>query len=183
MKNVILLLVSIPALGIFTSGCASYNEAYKMTDPGVFEQKQIPKSTVLVTETQGEYFDKANPLFMRLFNYINKNEIPMTVPVEAEFSDKAAMKFYVATEMQKKNLSDQGEVKVVNMEEQTVVSYGTTGSYSKENVAEAKVKLENWLKEHPELKATGKPYAVFWNSPFHLWFMKHFEIHIPVEKK
>ena len=49
-------------------------------------------------------------------------------------------------------------------------------------VNEAKAKLENWLKEHTEFKAVGKPYAVFWNSPFHLWFMKHFEIHIPVSK-
>lgn len=182
MKKFLLLLVSASFLA-FLTGCATYNEAYKMTSPGVFEEKQLPKSTLLVTETQGEYFDKSNPLFRNLFNYIKKNEVPMTVPVESEFSDKAAMRFYVADDQLKKNLADQGEVKVVNMEERTVVSYGSTGSYSKENIDEAKDKLQNWLKDHPEFKATGKPYAVFWNSPFNLWFMKHYEIHIPVEGK
>jgi DNA gyrase inhibitor GyrI len=181
MKKFIMLIISFPLLAVF-AGCASYKEAYVMTEPEVFEVKKIPSSRVLATEFQGDYFEGANPLFMRLFNYIRANNVPMTVPVESEFSGKSAMRFYVSPDLAALNLEDQGDVKVLQVPERTVASYGTTGSYSKDNVLEARDKLEGWLKQHPELKPKGKPYAVFWNSPFHLWFMKHYEIHMPVEK-
>ncbi len=34
----------------------------------------------------------------------------------------------------------------------------------------------------PDLQITGEPYAVYWNGPFTLWFLKQFEVHLPVRQ-
>ena len=41
--------------------------------------------------------------------------------------------------------------------------------------------LEAWLASQNAWRAAGAPYAVFWNGPFTPWFMKRFEVHVPVE--
>jgi len=63
-----------------------------------------------------------------------------------------------------------------------VLSAGGRGSYSEGNIGDAKMKLFIWLKEHTEYVQDGEPYAVYWNSPFRLWFLKHYEVHMPVRK-
>jgi len=82
----------ISSLSIITAftGCtvmSNYESAYKMTDAGSIEVKKIPESTVLQTSEKGEYYDKANNLFIKLFNYIRDNQIPMTIPVESGIKD------------------------------------------------------------------------------------------------
>lgn len=165
------------------TGCtvmADYESAYKMTDAGNIEVKKIPESTVLQTSEKGEYYDKANNLFIKLFNYIKDNRIPMTVPVESGIRD-AEMRFYVSADKKDEGFKDTDSVKVLKIPERTVVAAGGRGSYSGSNIEEAKKKVFLWIKEHPEYEQAGEPYAVYWNSPFRLWFLKHYEVHMPVK--
>ncbi len=180
-------LAVIFTLSIITTfiGCSvmsNYESAYKMTDAGNIEVKNIPESTVLQTSEKGKYYDKANNLFIKLFNYIRDNKIPMTIPVESGIKD-AEMRFYVTATKKNEPFKDTDSVKVVKIPERTVVASGGRGSYSEGNIEDARKKLVIWLKEHPEYESTGEPYAVFWNSPFRLWFLKHYEVHMPVRIK
>jgi effector-binding domain-containing protein len=64
--------------------------------------------------------------------------------------------------------------------ERRVAAIGIRGSYSRENYEEALTELKGWLAKQPGLRATGEPYAVYWNSPFVPFFLKHSEVHVPV---
>ncbi len=177
------IISSLSIMMTFT-GCtvmSDYESAYKMTDAGSIEVKEIPESTVLKTSEKGEYYDKANNLFIKLFNYIRDNQIPMTIPVESGIRD-AEMRFYVTASKKNVGFKDTDSVKVLKIPERTVVAAGGRGSYSESNISEAKGKLSVWLKDHPEYVQDGEPYAVYWNSPFRLWFLKHYEVHMPVRK-
>ena len=185
--KIIVLLSAIFTMTIISTfiGCSvmsNYESAYKMTDAGSVEVKNIPESTILKTSEKGEYYDKANNLFIKLFNYIRDNQIPMTIPVESGIKD-AEMRFYVTATKKDEAFKDTDSVKVVRLPERTVAAAGGRGSYSEGNIEAAKKKLVLWLEEHPEYEPTGEPYAVYWNSPFRLWFLKHYEVHIPVSKK
>jgi effector-binding domain-containing protein len=175
-----LMLGIMAIIALSPVGCASYAAAYKRTDSGAIEIKTIPSSKMLVAETEGEYFDEANNLFRRLFNYIDENKVSMTVPVESHMG-KAGMRFYVGPDAAARDLPATKDVAVAAMPERKVASIGVSGSYSQGNFLEAKAQLEAWLSEQREWRAAGPAYAVYWNGPFTLWFMKHAEVHIPVE--
>lgn len=180
MKKLIKILLS--SLGALLTGCASYNSAYKPTPVDEIEIKKIPSARILKSENTGDYFSNSNNLFRNLFRYINNNDISMTIPVESGIS-QAYMIFYVGEEDKEKAAKDQGAVKVSNIPGRTVASLGARGGYSKENVIEAKEKLKKWLDDQDKYTANAVPYAVFWDSPFVLSFLKRFEVHIPVKEK
>lgn len=163
------------------SSLLSYESAYEPTPVSKVETKTIPLAKTLSTKLGGDYFVRDNNLFMRLFNYIKKNDIAMTVPVEAALDD-ADMRFYVGDADWGKAEKNEGRVSVAVMPERLVVSLGGRGSYTKKNVTAVRKQLEQWLEEQDEFQAVGIPYAVFWNGPFTPGFMKRFEIHIPVER-
>lgn len=187
MKNLkpkTLLTLAIPAIAILlmSQGCQllSAEEAYGMTPVGDSEIKSIPASKILETQSEGDYFDKDNNLFMRLFNYIKSNDVAMTVPVEARMK-KAKMTFYVGAKDIKKELTDQGQVKVMDAPKRMVASFGVRGGYTEENFLSAKKKLKKWLDKNDRYTGAGETYAVYWNGPFIPSFMKRFEVHIPVK--
>ena len=177
-------LVVLLFMGVFcmaeTSG--AYEAAYPKTPKGTIEIKTIPAAKLMVAEAPGGYFDRSNDLFMRLFRYISANDVSMTVPVEAQI-EKAQMKFYVGSGDSAKNLSEQAGVTVVNLPERTVASIGIRGSYTKEKFETNRDRLAAWLRENPRYRAAGDAYAVYWDAPFVPWFMKHSEVHIPVQDK
>jgi DNA gyrase inhibitor GyrI len=160
----------------------AYEAAYPKTPKGAIEIKTIPAAKLMVTESPGGYFDRSNDLFRRLFRYISANDVSMTVPVEAQV-ENAQMKFYVSKADSSKNLPEQGQVKVVNLPERTVVSIGIRGSYTKEKFDKNREKLTVWLRENPRYQPAGDAYAVYWDAPFVPWFLKHSEVHIPVTEK
>jgi hypothetical protein len=157
-----------------------YESAYDKTPSGEIEVKSIPPAKALITEDEGTYFQRSNQLFRRLFNYIKDHEVAMTIPVEARM-DNAQMLFYVGDNDKSKELKDRKSVKVKDKPARLVASVGARGSYTESNFAEAKARLEEWLKGQSYYKATGEAYAVYWNGPFMPGFMKRFEVHIPVE--
>ena len=69
---------------------------------------------------------------------------------------------------------------MIEIPERTVASLGSKGSYSKANFEKAKARLLTWLESQEDLQAIGEPYAVYWHGPFTPWFMKRFEVHLPV---
>lgn len=177
-----ILFIAIFAGGIFMS-CSSYHHAYQPTASGLFEEKLLLEAYVLETKADKSYDVSANNMFRKLFNYINKNEIKMTVPVEADIeNDKSAMRFYLSPEITPERLKSDENVEIKKMPPKLVISHGAQGSYSYSNVYEAKSRLEEWLQKHSEYIRTGEIYAIFWDSPFKLWFLKRFEVHAPVDK-
>ncbi|MCF7847613.1 MAG: heme-binding protein [Kiritimatiellales bacterium] len=179
MKSIAILCLA--AVTIPTGGNA-YEKAFTQTDTGKIEVKKIPERTLIVAEKDGDYFKEDNALFRRLFRYIQDNDVSMTVPVKAEVSP-GKMYFYVGTKDIAKELKDTDAVKVVVEPERSVLSIGVRGGYSEKNFKEARDKLLDWLAASKQWKKSGDAYAIYWNGPFTPFFMKRFEVHIPVEAK
>ena len=98
-------------------GC-SYHHAYPKTGVGKVEVKTLPASTAMRTSTDGDYYDKGNGLFRRLFTYIQTNKVAMTVPVETG-NDPAQMTFFVGPKDVDKDLVSDGGVEVLELPERT----------------------------------------------------------------
>jgi len=179
-----------PFLGILVwvglglgSDLMAYEQAYPMTEPGVCEMKTLPAGVILRARTDGGYFRENNGLFRKLFETLQRNQIPMTTPVEAGIQP-GTMVFYLDPASSKRgdlNLMDGVERKPVT--ERTVASIGIRGGYSRESFEKNQAKLREWLKAQSDWEAAGEAYAVYWNSPFVIWFLKRSEVHLPVRKR
>ena len=156
--------------------------AFAPTPIGVCELKVLPAGTLLKSEGSGGYFENANGLFMPLFRYISSHGITMTVPVEAQVDD-AAMFFWVAQGERSKVTGSEGGVKVIEVPERRVASLGGRGGYDRKNFEETRDALQAWLAKRDDVAPSGPPYAVYWNAPFVPWFLKRYEVHIPVHPR
>lgn len=161
---------------------SAYEKAFEKTDPGTIEVKVLPEHTVIKAHKDGSYFDENNELFGKLFRYISRNDVAMTVPVKAEI-DPGSMYFYIGTKDLSKELKDTESVKVMIIPEARVMSIGIRGGYSEKNFEQAKKKLFDHLEASEDWKVAGAAYAVYWNGPYVPAFLKQFEVHIPVEPK
>ena len=117
------------------TGCG-YEQAFRKADVDKIEVIVIPSSTVMQAKADGDYFSKSNELFMRLFRYIQKNDVTMTTPVEAGMAD-AEMTFHVGAKDQSKKLTDSAGVVVRKLPEKEVVRIGGRGGYSRANLETA----------------------------------------------
>lgn len=162
----------------------AYKQAYPKTKAGVIEIKEIPSSVVMEAsgKSNTNYFKDqgGSSSFMKLFRYIQSNGIPMTTPVEVNV-DKNQMRFYATSASRTMQDSQDVEVKKVNTRQ--VLSIGVKGSYNQENYTKAEVKLREWLTKNPQWQIVDESYAVYWDSPYVLFFLKHSEVHVPVRKK
>ena len=157
-------------------------QAFPPTAPGVCELKILPPGMLLKPEGRGNYFSEANGLFRPLFRYISSHHIAMTTPVEAQI-ENAAMYFWVAETERSKVPGSEGGVKVVEVPARSVASIGGKGSYSRENFEKARDALRKWLALRQDVEPAGEAYAVYWNGPFTPWFLKRYEVHLPVRTK
>ena len=179
MKKLVLVLVA-SALG---SSLMASESAYPMTGAGVCEIKTLPAGVILQARSTGDYFSENNGLFRRLFQTIQQNKVPMTTPVEAGMRP-GTMIFYLDPES-----AQRGDLQMVDgvtrkrVGERVVASIGIRGGYSKESFEKHSKKLRDWLKNQPKYQAVGEAYAVYWNSPFTIWFLKRAEVHLPVQEK
>ncbi|MBY0405644.1 MAG: heme-binding protein [Cyanobacteria bacterium] len=161
-----------------------YQQAYPKTPSGVIEVKQIAKAVVMEAKgSQKNYFARKRDTapFMQLFRYIQSNNIPMTTPVEVNVEDNG-MLFYAPPDAEDRGLYNTSEVTTKTLPDRTVVSIGMKGSYNQENFEKGATQLHHWLAQHPEWKASGKPYAVYWDSPYTLPFLKQSEVHLAIEQ-
>ena len=179
MKKIVLIFVA-SALG---SSLMATESAYPMTGAGVCEIKTLPAGVILQARSTGDYFSENNGLFRRLFQTIQQNKVPMTTPVEAGMRP-GTMIFYLDPESAKR-----GDLQMVDgvtrkrVGERVVASIGIRGGYSKESFEKHAQQLREWLKSQPKYQAVGEAYAVYWNSPFTIWFLKRAEVHFPVQEK
>ena len=168
-------MLAVAALGL--GGC--YQQAFRKTPVGEFELKELPPATVMATSSDGGYYKNSGTLFRRLFRYIQKNKVPMSVPVEGH-DKEGRMTFYLGQQERAKELKDAGAVKVIQLPARMVASHGVRGAYSRSNYLEALGRLREWCGKTSRVTVTGDPYVVFWNSPFVLDFWKRSEVHLPV---
>ena len=176
------LALLFPILLLTLSSLMAAETAFPPTAPGIAEFKTLPAGMLLKSSGKGSYFDEANGLFRPLFSYISSHKIAMTTPVEAQI-DQAAMYFWVAPGEQAKVAGNSAGVEVINLPERLVASLGARGSYSRENFEKTRDALLAWLAKQPGVEVAGEPYAVYWNSPFTLWFVKRSEVHVPVRQR
>ena len=160
--------------------CSAYEQAFAKTNVGEFEIKTLPKARLIASQTDAAYFQDNNRLFRPLFQYISSRNIAMTTPVEAEMNP-GIMYFYIDAEVSNEVLDATEHVSVHEIPERLVASLGVRGGYNEHNFNNASAKLSAWLLRNPVYKATGKIRGIFWNGPFMPDFLKHFEVHIPVQ--
>ncbi len=156
-------------------------EAFPPTEPGVSEIKTLPAGLLLKSAADGNYFDNGGRLFGPLFRYISLHNISMTTPVEATIDD-AAMFFWVAPSQAEKVAGSKDGVEVIKVPERIVAVRGAKGGYNQDNYDETRAELLEWLSSQSEWRTTGDSYGVYWNGPFTPWFMKTYEVQIPVER-
>lgn len=140
-----------------------------------------------------------NAMFNPLFNHIKRNDIPMTAPVEMEYSATAAdggekdtarpraesMAFLYGEPTWGRPGADAGDARVVveDVAPMTVVSLAVRGDYNERNFAAGLRKLKAWLETGGgEYRVVGAPRYLAYNSPFVPGFLKLGEIQLPVEK-
>ena len=174
------VLTTIAIIFLMTQAHA-YEQAFPRTGPGEFEVKVLPAGRLLEAKGEGNYFDQSNSLFGPLFRYIKEHDISMTTPVEAKINP-GTMYFWVAQGQVDKATEDDGEVRVIDVEERMVAAMGERGGYSQANFEKAKAQLLGWVRSEGDLEVLGEPYAVYWNGPFTPWFMKNFEVHVEVRR-
>mgnify|MGYP001031068293 FL=1 len=171
------LFLLVPLLALQSVSAAE--QAYPKTPAGEQEIKTLPAATLIMAGSDEAYFSENSQLFGPLFRYIQENGIPMTTPVEAEM-DPGRMFFYIGEDEAKEELAGTEEVTVRELPARTVASRGVRGGYSASNFEEARARLEQWLAKQEGWQADGEARAAFWDGPFTPWFLKRFEVHIPV---
>ncbi len=155
--------------------------AFPPTSPQVNEIKTLPAGMLLKSKAPGNYFDNSGQLFGPLFRYISNHDIAMTTPVEASIQE-GAMLFWVAPGEVGKVAGSKDGVEVIETPERTVAARGAKGGYHEANFKETRRELEAWLADQTDWRPTGEAYGVYWNGPFTPWFLKTYEVHIPVER-
>jgi len=178
MKTWIMAGLMTSWLSIFPA--VAYESMYPKTGAGDVELKELPGRRALVAGGSGTYFQTSDGVFMKLFRYIQKHEVSMTVPVEAEIQSNQ-MRFFAGEDTSGRSLPDDGPVRVQDLQPRKVVSAGLRGAYTREQFDAGVAAARAWLAEPGrEWVEDGEPYAVYWNRPFVPGFLKRAEVHIPV---
>ena len=156
----------------------------ELTPVDEIQVKQYPvyRAAVIDDKTDGTQ----SGMFRPLFNHIKREDIAMTAPVEMTYNgDKqSSMAFlYRNPEMGTPGSdADDQRVQVKDIEQQTAVSIGVRGSYTKEHFDEAVSKLNAWLDDNKDQwQADGEPRYFGYNSPFVFGFLRYGEVQIPVQ--
>jgi len=179
MKSAWLMIIGV-VTGM-SSEILGYEAAYAPTEPGAVQVRTLPAATGLVARVDGAYFDHANTLFRRLFRYIQSHGIAMTVPVEVHMQP-GQMLFYVGAGDLGKCVTNDPHVTVVMVPPRTVAALGARGGYTASNFAQTAAALQAWLAAHPQYRTNGPAYGVYWHGPFRPWFLKRYEVHVPVSE-
>ena len=180
LRLAVTLVIGLGAV-LTPSSLMAAAEAFPPTEPGTSEIKTLPAGMLLKSEAPGNYFNNGGQLFRPLFRYISDHDIAMTTPVEAQI-ENAAMLFWVAPSEIEKVAGSKNGVEVIEIPERTVAVRGAKGGYNEDNYQGTRQELENWLSNQSEWRPTDEAYGVYWNGPFTPWFLKRYEVQIPVER-
>ena len=157
-----------------------------LTEVGVIEVKEYPQyREAVVTKNDGAGSDeKMGSMFGTLFSHISKNDIPMTSPVEMEYSQQdsramTSMAFLYRTS-ETGTLGNDGQVVVREVAPRTYASVGVRGSINDKNFEHGLVIVNAWIAANPQWRADGTPRFFGYNSPLIPWFWKYGEVQVPV---
>jgi hypothetical protein len=128
--------------------------------------------------------------FFTLFNHIAKSSVEMTAPVEMTLeADKKGklrqkdMAFLYGSRTTGKSGKD-GAVEVMDLPAVDAVCIGLRGEESPERLADARARLEKWIKQHAdEYEASGALRVMGYNSPATTAAERYFEVEIPVRAR
>jgi hypothetical protein len=131
-----------------------------------------------------------NAAFFRLFNHISKKSIEMTAPVEMTFEpDKGGklkqkdMAFLYGSPETGKTGKNEG-VEVLDLPATDAVSIGLRGEENRESLAEARTRLERWIRQHAdEYESCGPLRVMGYNSPLVSPEKRYYEVEIPVRNR
>ena len=133
-------------------------------------------------------------MFGPLFDHIQKENIPMTAPVQMDFvgapgggasagppGPPIAMSFLYGSPQIGKPGKD-GVVIIQDLPAVTVISIGVRGSYDAEHFNMGLKAINTWLAAHPNsYRVVGPPRFLGYNSPFVPWFLRYGEVQVPVK--
>lgn len=147
-----------------------------------------PKYRMAIVESsdageQGTYF-------WQLFTHIQRNEIPMTAPVEMHLSqtDKGlamtGMAFLYENPDQPTPAGVRGNVRVVDIEPYEAVNVGLRGEMNDADIKGARELIEGWLKANQDAYTqSGEPRILGYNSPSMPNAKKYYEVQLVVKRK
>ena len=153
---------------------------HEKTPVGKIVTLEIPERTALESSTEKSYFSNDNGLFRKLFRFINRNNISMTTPVEADINP-GKMRFFVGAKDLTKDFKSTSEVTVKKLPRIKVAAIGMRGGYTEKRFKENLRKLSDWVENNKNIQPSGKPYGVYWNGPFVPGLLKRSEIHLPIK--
>ena len=150
----------------------------RYTVVGEIELKRYPAHRLARTAAPDE-----GPLFGRLFQHIQSNDIPMTTPVETERGDDTASMAFLYPDGRTGTVGDDGTVEVVDVPLATFASIGVFGDVTESMRAEADALLRKWVQERPSLEAAGPLRVLGYNSPFVPRRDRYSEVQVPVKPR
>lgn len=157
----------------------------ELTPVGDIQVKLYPvyRAAIIDDKTDGSQ----SGMFRPLFSHIQRKDIAMTAPVEMTYDgDKQSSMAFLYRNPDMGQLGADAEdnrVEVREIEQQTAVSIGVRGRYSKERFDKALAKLNTWLDENRhQYTQADEPRFLGYNSPFVPWFLRYGEVQIPVEE-
>jgi len=157
-----------------------------LTEVGVVEVKEYPqyREAVVTTNNGAASDEKMGSMFGTLFSHISKNDIPMTSPVEMEYSQQdsramTSMAFLYRTS-ETGTLGNDGQVMVREVAPRTYASVGVRGSINDKNFECGLAIVNAWIAANPQWRADGTPRFFGYNSPLIPWFWKYGEVQVPV---
>lgn len=153
------------------------------TPVGEIQVKHYPEYRLARTQMTGAETGS----FWTLFTHIKKKDIAMTAPVETTYGASGpdqlqprTMAFLYRSTKQG-DLGDDEKVDVIDVPAMTVLSIGVRGDVTKAKLADAKSRLETWLKEHAkDYEASGPLRVMGYNSPFVAANKRFTEVEIPI---
>lgn len=172
------------------------------TEVGVIEVKQYPEYRAVTYTHEGEAQVATRVAFNPLFEHISRNQIAMTVPVEARYYDDSRMPspptpplkggiaqfpmsnvvevsfLYAHPEISPESIDPR--VKVVDYPAMMAVSIGLVGPYTWESYQTNLQGLRTFLAEHPQYEIVGPPRRLLYNSPMTPAAIKRSEVQIPI---
>ena len=167
------------------------------TEVGVIEVKQYPEYRAATYTHEGEAQVATRVAFNPLFEHISRNQIAMTVPVEARYYDNPTPNsllsrapgpmpnnvvevsfLYARPEISPQSIDPR--VKVVDYPAMTAVSIGLVGPYTWESYQTNLQGLRAFLTEHPQYEVVGPPRRLLYNSPMTPAAIKRSEVQIPI---
>ena len=129
-----------------------------------------------------------NVAFFTLFGHIQSRDIAMTAPVELTYGagdggrPKEESMAFLYRRTTQGEAGKAGLVEVADVPAATTVALGLPGEFTPDRIADARGRLEAWLKGHPAYEPAGPLRVLGYNGPNVPKDRRYFEVEIPVRE-